>query len=113
MRNAQVAWISRIIAMACMAWAMGCEDTASKDRLNQGYRALDAQRYDEAGAAANDYLARHPTGPGAAEAFYLQGRAYEQRASESHEQTPAARADLDSARSAYTKGLSMPAAPKW
>ncbi|HEX4792816.1 MAG TPA: SPOR domain-containing protein [Humisphaera sp.] len=113
MRNAQVAWISRIIAMACLAWAAGCTDKASIDRLNQGYHALEAQRYDEAGAAANDYLARHPSGPGAPEAYYLQGRAYEQRASESHEQTAAARADLNSARAAYAKGLSLPAAPKW
>lgn len=89
----------------------GCVDAPSKDRLNQGYRALDAQRYDDAGAAANDYLTKHPTGPGAAEAFYLQGRAYELRALESHEAEPAARADLNAARTAYRKGLTLEASP--
>lgn len=90
----------------------GCVDAPSKDRLNEGYHALDAQRYDEAGAAANDYLTKHPTGPGAAEAYYLQGRAYESRATESHEAEPAARADLNAARTAYSKGLTLEASPR-
>jgi outer membrane protein assembly factor BamD (BamD/ComL family) len=98
----------------CILFALlllsGCVDTQSRQRLNDGYRALDAQRYDEAGAAANDYLARHPTGPGAAEAFYLQGRAYELRA-DSGEKVAAARNDLDAARAAYLKGLGQPAPP--
>lgn len=89
----------------------GCVDTASRQRLNDGYRALDAQHYDEAGAAANDYLSKHPNGPGAAEAYYLQGRAYEQRAMESHERQQAARADLDAAKTAYRTGLTLPASP--
>lgn len=89
----------------------GCVDAPSKDRLNEGYHALDAQRYDEAGAAANDYLTKHPTGPGAAEAYYLQGRAYESRSVESHEAQSAARADLDAARIAYNKGLTLQASP--
>jgi tetratricopeptide (TPR) repeat protein len=99
-----------VFLAALLATVIGCVDTASKDRLNEGYRALDAQRYDEAGAAANEYLARHPSGTGAAEALYLQGRAYELRAMESHEQQPAARSDLNAAREAYLKGLTMPAA---
>lgn len=97
--------------VALFALMVGCVDTASKERLNEGYRALDAQRYDEAGAAANEYLAKHPSGAGASEALYLQGRAYELRATESHEAQPAARSDLDAARQAYRKGLSMPASP--
>lgn len=91
---------------------IGCVDAPSRDRLNQGYQALDAHRYDDAGAAANDYLTKHPAGPGAAEAFYLQGRAYELRATESHEAEPAARADLDAARTAYSKGLTLEASPR-
>ena len=110
-RQAAVGGISLLFLALLLSLASGCVDTESRQRLNDGYRALDAQRYDEAGAAANDYLARHPTGPGAAEALYLQGRAYEQRAMDSHEKPNAARSDLDSARAAYLKGLGQPASP--
>ena len=103
--------IASFLFLMALSLMSGCTDIESRQRLNDGYRALDAQRYDEAGAAANDYLARHPTGPGAAEAFYLQGRAYEQRAMDSHEKPNAARSDLDSARAAYLKGLGQPASP--
>src|SRR3978361_1645908 len=83
-------WMSVVLLISLL---VGCVDNKSQDRLNEGYRALEAQRYDEAGAAANDYLAKHPTGPGTAEALYLQGRAYELRATESHEPQPSARTD--------------------
>jgi tetratricopeptide (TPR) repeat protein len=99
------------LLLTALLFTSGCVDTQSRTRLNDGFRALDAQRYDEAGAAANDYLARHPTGPGAAEAFYLQGRAYELRATNARENSNTARSDLDSARAAYLKGLGQPASP--
>jgi len=106
MRNAQVAWISRIIAIA-LIWSAGCVDNAAKKRLDQGANALNEHRYDEAGAAANDYLAKYPNGPEAARALYIQGQAYELRAAESKEQTAAARSDLESAKTAYTRGLTL------
>src|SRR5689334_8127744 len=116
MRNARLTWMwdrSRglvgAILLSTGLLAGGCVDAPSKQRLNEGYRALDAQRYDEAGQAANDYLAKHPNGPGAAEALYLQGRAYELRALESHEPAAAAKTDLDAARTAYLKGLTLQA----
>jgi hypothetical protein len=95
------------LAALALSIAAGCVDTQSKQQLNAGYQALDAQRYDEAGTAANAYLTKHPTGPGAAEALYLQGRAYEQRALESHEPAASARDDLAAARTAYAKGLTL------
>src|SRR5262249_28521058 len=111
MRNAQVAWISRIIAIALLIWFAGCEDMAAKQRLEQGATALNEHRYDEAGAAANDYLAKYPNGADAARALYIQGQAYELRAAESKEQTAAARSDLESAKAAYTRGLTLRASP--
>lgn len=65
-------------------------------------RALDAGQGGEAIADAGSYLMSQPNGPEAAEAYYLQGRGYEQtHASDSSE----ARRNLDQARSAYMLAL--------
>src|SRR4051794_5771693 len=51
-----------------------------KEQLKSAYRDLEQQRYDQAFGEADAFLRQHPTGPGSAEALYLQGRVYEARA---------------------------------
>src|SRR5687767_5016983 len=45
--------------------------------LDQGYRALENQQYDEAIAAADQVLAAQPHGESTAGALYLKGRGFE------------------------------------
>jgi tetratricopeptide (TPR) repeat protein len=84
----------------------------AKAEIRQGYDALDRQDYDGALAAADKFLQHTPKGAGSAEAYYLKGRVYEQRAQEPGHDPATAKGDLDAARSAYTSGLTVPAAPK-
>src|SRR5690349_10381096 len=64
----------------------GCTTTSNRitnrQALNAGYQSLAAKDYEGAMARAGEFLQRQPEGPGSAEAMYLQGRVYEQRAEE-------------------------------
>jgi len=83
---------------------LGCANSKDTQTLQQGYGALDLKDYQRAIAAADDYLARHPTGNGAAEAAYLRGRAFEQRTKGSDAE---AQGNLREARASYEKALSL------
>jgi tetratricopeptide (TPR) repeat protein len=88
-----------------------------KDRaeLNAGYQSLQQRDYNAAMTAAEKFLRAHPTGgPGTAEALYLQGRVYEQRATSGEHAGADAQSkmDLQSARAAYVKALTMPSEPR-
>jgi tetratricopeptide (TPR) repeat protein len=91
------------------ACAVGCTaDPGEKETLSAGYGALDSRQYDQAISHADDELSRSQQGEGPAEAFYLKGRAYEQRAK------PDARnsnSDLETAFSYYEQALTLNPAP--
>jgi tetratricopeptide (TPR) repeat protein len=83
----------------------GCAaDNATKQNLQAGYAALEAQRFDEAVGRADQQLSRAPQGPGSADALYLKGRAIEQRVKANPAQ---ARADLQQARHCYLEALNQ------
>lgn len=98
--------------------AAGCSSGPTPNdraKLHAGYQSLNQRDYDAAMTAAEQFLRTHPAGsPGSAEALYLQGRVYEQRAT-SAERTgddQRSRMDLQSARAAYVKALTVPAEPR-
>jgi tetratricopeptide (TPR) repeat protein len=84
----------------------------AKAELNAGYGAFQSQDYDTALADAEKFLQHTPKGPGSAEAYYLQGRVYEQRAQTAGTDSQGAKSDLEAARKAYTSALTVPSAPK-
>jgi tetratricopeptide (TPR) repeat protein len=55
-------------------------NAARRDQLAGAYQAFDERRYDDAIAAAERVLTEDATGPGSAEALYLEGRVHEQQA---------------------------------
>ncbi|HXE52838.1 MAG TPA: SPOR domain-containing protein [Tepidisphaeraceae bacterium] len=107
MRNAR--WI--LLA----AVAAGCASTTnpqSRQELHAGYQALGEQNYDGAMNHAEAFLRDHPNGgPGTAEALYLQGRVYEQRATvdDSSGRAREAQQDLQYGRETYEHALTLPA----
>jgi tetratricopeptide (TPR) repeat protein len=105
--------VSALVAIAC-AVAPGCVDVAARQQLNDGYTALEGGQYDTAYADATAYLAKNPSGVGSAEAYYLEGRVYEQRAQDArYSPSPAQmRANLTAARDAYGRGLALKPTPK-
>ena len=87
--------------------AAGVRGTASRRaELAGGYQAFDQRRYDDAIRSAEKVLAEDSTGPGSAEALYLQGRVHEQRAKDAANPTDA-RNNLREAQGLYTRALSM------
>jgi tetratricopeptide (TPR) repeat protein len=117
MRNATL--MLKVIGCGlAIALAAGCSSgTTPMDRakLHAGYQSLNQRDYDGAMTAAEQFLRTHPAGsPGSAEALYLQGRVYEQRAT-SAERTGAdsrSKMDLQSARAVYVRALAIPAEPR-
>ena len=87
--------------IACLLLG-ACQGASNPSLLETGYEALDQKQYEQALATADEHLRQTPTGPGAAEASYLRGRALEQREKADDEQT---RSDLVSARIAYEQAL--------
>lgn len=76
--------------------------------LNAGFAALEAGATDQALATAEQYLLAHPDGArGTAEALYLKGRVYEERAIAAGRATSPAgvTSNLQAARDAYTRAL--------
>jgi tetratricopeptide (TPR) repeat protein len=72
--------------------------------LDEGYRALESQQYNDAIAKADQVLAAAPHGEGTPQALYLKGRSFEAKnaAGVTEEQ---ATANLQAAREAYIKAL--------
>ena len=89
----------------------GCAgDTGAKEKLVEGYKLLDAPRpdYAQMSAAAEAYLSAEPNGPGAAEALYLRGRAYEEK---SQQDLTSPEQDVARAQTAYTQALALKPRP--
>jgi len=72
--------------------------------LDEGYRALESQHYDDAITRADQVLAAQPHGENAAKALYLKGRGFEAKnaAGVSAEES---QANLQAAREAYINAL--------
>ncbi len=87
-----------------MALAGGCQSSGA--HLHQGFLALDEQRYDDAQAAADQYLRDHPAGGDLAGAYYLKGQAIERRPKSSETE---ANTSLQFAEQHYLKALQFPA----
>ena len=85
----------------------------AQQALAEAYSAFGRRDLDAAQAGADRVLAANPSGPGAAEAQYLRGRVFEERATRASDQrnVPAARAALQSAREAYNAALAANPAP--
>jgi tetratricopeptide (TPR) repeat protein len=96
--------VASAVLVIIMAGGLGCQNTKDTQTLQQGYGALDLKDYQRAINAADDYLQKHPTGNGAAEAAYLRGRAFEQRTKGSDAE---AQANLREARASYEKVLTL------
>ncbi|HEV2292995.1 MAG TPA: tetratricopeptide repeat protein [Tepidisphaeraceae bacterium] len=93
-----------IVAAACLfLLASGCSSNReARTDLSAVDQSLQQKRYDEAIAQADAFLARQPTGAGAAEALYLRGLAFEQKiAANPHE----SRQNFQSARASYIEAL--------
>jgi outer membrane protein assembly factor BamD (BamD/ComL family) len=102
MRNHQLTFIFFLLCAA------GCAQTQSKSNLEAGFQALQDQQYDDALAAADRQLQQSPRGQGAAEAWYLRGRALEGRTTAN---TTESRANFSAARDAYQQALRFNPAP--
>jgi tetratricopeptide (TPR) repeat protein len=96
--------IAACLAAALLALALlsGCVDQSAKDSLSSAYTALDSRNYDAVAADADAALARSPSGPAAAEALYLKGRAFEQRPKLTDADT---QRDLAAALNCYNRAL--------
>jgi tetratricopeptide (TPR) repeat protein len=105
-----------LLIAAAAACAPGCapKDTGAGARgtasrraeLAGGYQAFEQRRYDDAIQSADRVLAEDSTGPGSAEALYLQGRVHEQRAKDAKDVTEA-KNNLREAQGLYMRVLSM------
>ena len=84
-----------------------------KAALDAAYAAFDRRQYAEALAGAERVLAANPQGAGAAEAQYVRGRVFEQRAIDAAhaKDIPAAKSSLQAAREAYNAALTLRPAP--
>jgi outer membrane protein assembly factor BamD (BamD/ComL family) len=81
--------------------------------LAEAYAAFERKQFDAAYAGAERVLASHPSGAGAAEAHYLRGRVFEERAQQtgSSNDIAGAKGNLQSARDAYNAALTLNPAP--
>jgi outer membrane protein assembly factor BamD (BamD/ComL family) len=78
--------------------------------LNQAYAAFDARQYDAAMSGADRVLVGNHDGAGAAEAQYLRGRVFEEKADQTTDPATA-KTSLASARTAYNAALEAHPAP--
>src|SRR5579864_3687238 len=104
MRNLRWLWTA-VLLVGCAA----STSPQSRKQLSTGFQALDQKDYNGAMAAAQQFLHEHPRGgPGTAEALYLEGRCYEQRATVEHDQGREAQSKVDwqAAREIYVHALS-------
>src|SRR4051812_23657259 len=81
-------------AALCLTVVAGCAprdagsagqpaEAVRREQLAGGFQAFDERRYDDAIQSAERVLAEDSSGPGSAEAMYLEARVHEQRAKES------------------------------
>jgi tetratricopeptide (TPR) repeat protein len=92
-----------------LLFVLGCATNPEEiQRLQAGYDALDQRQYDQAIAAADNYLAENPQGPGAAAAAYLRGRAVYARVKPN---AAASQADIQEARNRYLQALAASPSP--
>jgi TolA-binding protein len=94
----------RGVALVAMLATIGCAPTNNAVELDRAREALAAKNYAIAESAATSYLGRQPTGPRAAEAYYLRGRALEDKVAAND---PEARTNLQQARTAYIQALKV------
>jgi tetratricopeptide (TPR) repeat protein len=79
--------------------------------LNQAYAAFEAKQYDAAMSGADRVLVGNRDGAGAAEAHYLRGRVFEERAIQASDPV-AAKTSLVYARTAYNSALGAHPSPE-
>jgi len=99
-----------VVSSLLLLLAMGCAPRQGEARLRDGYKLLDSPRpdYVAMSAAADAYLAEKPTGPGAGEALYLRGRAFEEK---SQRDITSPERDLAQAHAAYQQALAQSPRP--
>jgi tetratricopeptide (TPR) repeat protein len=94
-------------------FAAGCSDNKpspqQSTQLTAGYRALDEHQSEQAIEQADAYLRKQPHGPGSAEALYLKGRGYEQKAAVDRNEITR---NLAEARTAYLDALNQQPSPQ-
>ena len=111
MRNARWILLSGLLLAGCVS----ANAVESRKELNAGYRALGQNDYESAMRHAEEFLRNNPnSGPGTAEALYLEGRVYEQRAlaADAAERAAEARSNLQYARSTYEQALTLKSSPQ-
>lgn len=93
----------------------GCGSTAqpqSSGALPTANAAISAGQSDRAITATQAYLRATPFGAGAAEAWYLQGRGFEQKAANNQLSSAQIRSTLHEARSCYLQALGLGPKPE-
>jgi tetratricopeptide (TPR) repeat protein len=110
MRNAR--WI---LLVAVVTGCASKKSVENHDVLQAGYQSLNRQDYNGAIASSGEFLRDNPNGgPGTAEALYLQGRVYEDRATKADAagREKEAHTELQDARSTYEHALTLKPSPK-
>jgi outer membrane protein assembly factor BamD (BamD/ComL family) len=103
-RNPRAARLGLLTSLAALAVAAaGCGPDKLAADFEKAARTADAAP-DPAITAADRYLAKHPTGPLAARAWYVKGRGYESRTSRSAAES---QANLRQATDAYERALAL------
>lgn len=99
--------LSPLLALLLCA---GCANNASRDNLAAAYQQLASPTpdYNQVSQAADAYLAEQPTGPDAADALYLKGRAFEERGQRS---AATGATDFSTAYSLYSQALARSPRP--
>jgi tetratricopeptide (TPR) repeat protein len=113
MRNVQVAWMPAFTSAAFLGVILlssgGCANQqANVQKLRAGYDALNARQLDAAMLAADEVLAASPQQTLPAEAHYLKGRVFEERAITIPSSTAA---NFQKARTEYIAALGLQHTP--
>jgi tetratricopeptide (TPR) repeat protein len=98
-----------ILSTLALLSIAGCasKKQGAKGTLNEGYGALTENHLDQAQAAADKILAEGSTGKGAADALYLRGRVFEERARGAEGNPSQVMSLLNEARSCYVRALAL------
>lgn len=101
-----VLFAAGVIGLSLLVGCAGAEQPKPQQRqsLNAIGADLDQQHYDEALAAADEYLKQNPQGPGTAQALYLRGRSLQGRTASSAADS---KANWQQAREAYVQALAQ------
>jgi tetratricopeptide (TPR) repeat protein len=113
MRNHILSARTLAAALLLIVGAAGCTENKpsaqQSTQLTSGFKALDEQQSAVAIDRADEYLREQPHGPGSAEALYLKGRGYEQKAAADPSEI---KRNLTEARTAYMEALNQQPSPK-